>query len=182
MKNCWIICGPEGSGSVFIAKTISFATGHCEFFGQYSGSGRNSKTTCENLVLHRSVPYGRPKKFQNSLRNEIGKLSKHFDRINYVLTTRDKNCSTLSKLKRFKGSLEDADHDYWEALPFFQELATKDNCFIWNYETMVLLGAPYFIRMYRFFGIRSKYIPEVVDGNAKYFEKDESTRSASERS
>jgi len=62
MKNCWIICGPESSGSVFIAKTISFATGHCEFFGQYSGHGFNSDSPSENLVLHRSLPYGRHKK------------------------------------------------------------------------------------------------------------------------
>jgi len=172
MKNCWIICGPESSGSVFLAKTISFVTGHCDFFGQYSGYGYNSNSACENLVLHRSIPYMRPKKFQDSLIEEIAAFSEQYERANYILTTRDKNCSIQSKIQRFGGSIKEAEDDYTLALPFFERLVNDDNCFIWSYETMLLLGKPYFQRMYRFFGIESDFSPEIYDGNAPYIKNE----------
>jgi len=168
MKNCWVICGPESTGSVFVAKTISFVAGHCESFGQYSGYGYNSKIHCENLVLHRSLPYMRPKRFQDSLLGEIAAFSKKYERLNYILTTRDKNCSILSKIRRFGGSIKEAEEDYDIASPFFENLVNNDNCFIWNYETMILIGKPYFFRMYRHFGIKSNFAPEIYDGNAQY--------------
>jgi len=31
---------------------------------------------------------------------------------------------------------------------------------------MILFGKPYFLRMYRFFGIESNFSPDVYDGNA----------------
>ncbi len=168
MKNSWVICGPESSGSVLVAKTISFATGHCDFYGQYSGYGYNNNFSCENLVLHRSLPYLRPKKFQDSLIEEISAFCDKYERVNYILTTRDKNCSIQSKIRRFGGSIKEAEEDYINASPFFERLANDDNCFIWNYESMLLLGKPYFLRMYRFFGIASDFSPEVYDGNAPY--------------
>ena len=97
-KNAWVICGPESSGSVFLAKTISFAVQHCKFFGQYSGYGYNSKKLCENLVLHRSIPYKRPKQFQNALMKEIDKFKKEYEKVNFILTTRDQSCSIQSKI------------------------------------------------------------------------------------
>ena len=171
MKNSWIICGPESSGSVFVAKIISFVTGHCDFFGQYSGYGYNSDIPCENLVLHRSLPYMRPKRFQDSLLEEIAAFSEKYERVNYILTTRGKNCSIQSKIQRFGGSIKEAEEDYAIASPFFESLVNDDNCFIWNYESMLLLGKPYFLRMYRFFGIESDFVPEIYDGNAPYIIK-----------
>ena len=168
MKNCWIICGPESSGSVFIAKTLSFAIGHCDFFGQYSGYGYNSNTHCENLVLHRSLPHMRPKKYQDSLLSEVETFSKKYQKVNYILTTRDKNCSIESKIRRFGGDAKEAMEDYEITSTFFEKLVNDDNCFIWNYESMILLGKPYFYKMYRHFGIKSDFTPEVYDGNAPY--------------
>ena len=168
MKNSWVICGPESSGSVLIAKTISFAAGYCQFYGQYSGYGYNSDLPCENLVLHRSIPYKRPKKFQNLLIDEVSSFSNLYERVNYVLTTRDKNCTIQSKIHRFGGTIEEAEEDYAKAAPFFEQLANDDNCFIWSYESMLMLGKPYFLRMYRFFNIDSDFCPEFYDGNSPY--------------
>jgi hypothetical protein len=177
MRNSWIICGPESSGSVFLAKTISFATGHCKFFGQYSGYGYNSKIPCENFVLHRSLPYRRPKRFQDALLKEIALFSDKYQRVNYILTTRDKTCSMLSKIRRFGGNTKEAEEDYSIASPFFEKLVNDDSCFIWNYESMLLLGKPYFYRMYRHFGINSDFAPDIYDGNAQYILESQSRRS-----
>ena len=174
MRNSWVVCGPESSGSVFLAKTISFVTGHCDFFGQYSGYGYNSDTPCENLVLHRSLPYKRPKRFQDALLEEVAAFSEKYERVNYILTTRDKNCSIKSKVRRFGGDLNEAEEDYATASPFFESLANDDSCFIWSYESMLMLGKPYFYRMYRHFDIQSDFVPEVYDGNTKYITKNQS--------
>lgn len=169
MKNCWIICGPESSGSTLLAKTISFVTGHCDYFGQYSGYGYNNVSFCENLVLHRSLPYSRPKKFQDALLEEINTFSSRYDKVHYILTTRDKNVSIHSKMRRFGGTRKAAEEDYDKALPFFANLVQQESCYIWNYESMVLLGKSYFLHMYRFFGIESDFVPNIYDGNARYF-------------
>jgi len=49
---------------------------------------------------------------------------------------------------------------------FFERLVSDDRCLSWNYECMILFGKPYFLRMYRFFGIESNFSPDVYDGNA----------------
>ena len=165
LKNSWVVCGPEGSGSALVAQTVSYATGYCESFGQYSGYGFNSKNHSENLVLHRSLPYKRPKKFQEDLIEEISSFSGLYSRVNFILTTRDKECSIKSKIRRFGGSREEAEKDYIKSAPFFEQLANDDSCFIWNYESMLMLGKPYFLRMYRFFQIDSNFVPDIYDGN-----------------
>ncbi len=168
MKNSWVICGPESSGSALIAKTVSFATGHCDFFGQWSGYKYNSESACENLVLHSSLPCDRPRKFQDWLIKEVATFSEKYERVNYILTTRDRNCSIRSKILRFGDTKKEAEKDYEIVYSFFEELVNDDNCFIWSYETMILLGKPYFSKMYRFFGIESDFVPEIYDGNAPY--------------
>ena len=50
-KKIYVIIGPEGSGSVFIAQVVSFVVGHCRTFGEWSGYGLNDKVGAENLVF-----------------------------------------------------------------------------------------------------------------------------------
>ncbi len=167
-RNCWIVCGPESSGSVLVAKTLSYAIGKCSFPGEYSGYGYNNNSICENLVLHRSIPYMRPKFWHQDLLNEISKFNSSFDKVNFILTTRDKNISLKSKMRRFGDDLLEAQEDILKASVFFDQLTLNPNTFIWSYESMVLLGKSYFKRMYNFFNIKSDYIPEIYDGNFPY--------------
>jgi hypothetical protein len=59
--------GPEGSGSAFIAQVLSFVVGHCRTFGEWNGYGFNDHIGADNLVIHRSIPYSRPKIFPKSV-------------------------------------------------------------------------------------------------------------------
>jgi len=167
-ENCYVIVGPESSGSMHISRVISFITGRCEKFGEYRGNMANSSELCENLVLHCSVPRKRPKQFQEFVESLIEHYQVVFKNVNIVLTTRDKSISTLSKIRRFGESKESARLDYEKAMPFFEKLVRDDDCFIWNYETMILLGDEYFFRLYRHLGIESDFVPEFYDGNAPY--------------
>ena len=169
LDNAWVVCGPESSGSAFLAKTLSFALKKCSFFGEYSGYGYNSNTSCENLVLHHSIPYMRPRKWDTDLMQEVSRFSPQFRRVNYVLTTRCKQISILSKCRRFGDTMHAANDDYQKSIPFFQSLTENPSTFIWNYETMVLPKGSYFKRLYLHFGIDSNFVPAIKDDNAPYF-------------
>ena len=104
----------------------------------------------------------------DSFRNNIKKLSPSFKKINYILTTRDKNISILSKIARFKDNYFEATEDYNKSIKFFKDIASNPNSFIWNYETMLLLKDVYFKRLYDFFNIVSNFTPEIFDANKKY--------------
>lgn len=166
VENCWSIHRPESS--VLLAQTISLATGHCDHFGQYSGRGYNCKDHCESLTLYKSLPYRGPGKFQDSLFREISAFSDNYERVNHIVTTRDRNCSIQSEIRRFGGSIEEAQEDYVNAFPFFEKPTSDDDCFIWSDESMLVPESPYYPRLYRLFGIDSDFTPELHDGNAPY--------------
>jgi hypothetical protein len=167
-KTCWVVCGPESSGSVLIAKTISHAIGASAQFSDYSGYGYNGEIGIDNLVLHRSIPFLRPKKTHQDLIEEINNLKQDYAAINYVLTTRDPLISVISKSNRFGGTLADGIEDIELARDFFVAISKEPTCFIWSYESMQLLGAGYFQRLYDFFDIDSSFMPALRDANAKY--------------
>ena len=167
-KTCWIVCGPESSGSVLIAKTISHAVGASKHFSDYSGYGYNGEIGIDNLVLHRSIPFLRPKKTHHDLLEEISLLKQDYHLINYILTTRDPLISIISKSNRFGGTLDEGREDIDLARDFFVSVCKEPTCFVWSYETMQLLGSGYFKRLYNFFDIDSDFIPAIKDANSKY--------------
>lgn len=167
-KTCWIVCGPESSGSVLIAKTISHAAGASKQFTDYSGYGYNGEIGIDNLVLHRSIPFLRPKKNHQDLLVEINELKQSYAVVNYILTTREPLISIISKTNRFGGDLDEGRRDLDDAREFFIAISKEPTCFIWSYETMLLLDAGYFECLYRFFGLQSSFVPAVRDANQKY--------------
>jgi hypothetical protein len=167
-KTCWVVCGPESSGSVLIAKTISHAVGASKQFSDYSGYGYNGEIGMDNLVLHRSIPFLRPKKTHVDLLDEIEQLKQGYNVINYILTTREPTVSIISKANRFGGTLAEGREDLEAAHDFFVSISKEPTCFIWSYETMQLLGSGYFERLYSFFEIESDFVPAVRDANSKY--------------
>jgi hypothetical protein len=167
-KTCWIVCGPESSGSVLIAKTISHAVGASNQFSDYSGYGYNGEMGIDNLVLHRSIPFLRPKKTHLDLLEEISVLKEHYHIINYILTTRDPLISIISKANRFGGTLDEGREDIELARDFFVSVCNEPTCFVWSYETMQLLGNAYFKRLYDFFDVNSDFVPSIKDANSKY--------------
>lgn len=161
------VIGPESSGSVFIARVISHVIGGCSRFGEWSGYGFSKDLGKDKLVLHRSVPWMRPKRFHARL-SELDELFQAYDDLKYVLTARDPLISCLSKIERFGGDLEEARSDLQRGYPLFAELLNDPRCFLWSYETMCLFGAAYFQQLYRFLGVESGFLPEVNNANAKY--------------
>ena len=94
MKKAYVVLGFEGSGSVFIAKTISYVIGSCNYFGSWNGFGFNKKLGKDLLVLHRSLPYMRPKKWHDDP-EEIKKILEGYEEIKFIIATRDLTEDTL---------------------------------------------------------------------------------------
>ena len=168
MKKAYIILGFEGSGSVFIAKTISFIIGSCSSFGEWNGYGLNKRLGENNVVLHRSIPFMRPKKWHDEP-DEIKENFKEYDQIKFIIATRDLSASMLSRIERFGGNLESYKKDNLRAKNFVTKFIKKEDCFIWNYETMLALENIYFQQLYKWLSVKNDFIPELKDGNRKYF-------------
>ncbi len=166
MTTCCVVIGPESSGSVFIAQVISFVIGHCRSFGQWTGYGYNGRIGADKLVLHRSIPYMRPKIFPTLL-EVLGPLA-GYDQIKIVLTSRDRSIMSLSTTRRMGGTPDEAVADLATAGELFAKLLDRDDVFLWSYESMTLFGAPYFQRLYRFLGVETDFVPPARDENAKY--------------
>lgn len=168
MKKAYVILGFEGSGSVFIAKTVSFVIGSCSFFGEWNGYGFNKELGENNIVLHRSIPFMRPKQWHDKP-DEIKKIFKQYDQIKFIIATRDISASILSRVERFGGNLESYQKDNLRAKKLFAKIIKNEDFFIWNYETMLALENIYFRQLYKWLSIKSDFIPELKDGNKKYF-------------
>ncbi len=167
MKKAYVVLGFEGSGSVFIAKVISYVVGSCKNFEDWNGYGFNKKIGEDNLVLHRSIPFMRPKKWHDDPR-EIEDILKIYEEIRYVIVTRDLSASMLSRVSRFGGSIDSYKKDNIRAANFFAKIIKNKKTFIWSYETMVSLGSAYFELLYDWLLIKSIFFPKVYDSNKKY--------------
>jgi glycosyltransferase involved in cell wall biosynthesis len=87
-----------------------------------------------------------------------------------VLTVRDKTIAVNSKRREHTaGSHDVAEEEMEEATRILTEvLETHPRCFVFSYESLMALGAPYLQSLYRFLGVESDYMPELRDGNIKY--------------
>jgi len=154
-----IITGPESSGSAFIAKTIGKAV------GLKNWDGYGEAIFSDLRILHQSQPY--KTRFQYADYPEYKFYYPQYDRY-FVLTTRDVSIVDRSKKNRFKASTYSLIHNRIRSKAILSNIIKQDKFFIWNYETMIYLGKPYFDLLYKFLGIESNYYPKVKDGNRKY--------------
>jgi hypothetical protein len=168
-KKALIVLGYESSGSVFTARVASHVLGKCAWFGQWHGYGFNGAIGDDLVVLHRSIPWMRPKQWHEDPR-ELLEMFTGYD-VRFVICTRDLSISHLSRIKRFGGSIADYQADSQRATALFTKIIETCPCFVFSYETMVALGQVYFQELYRWLGVKSDFQPEIKDANAAYVER-----------
>lgn len=174
-KTAIVVVGYEGTGSVFISKTVSYVLGYCSSFGEWNGYGFNRKPKLERNVLHRSIPYNRPRKWHDEP-NELKSLFPDHDKVRFIVTTRDLTISTISRRRRFGGSFQQYREDNQRTTRLLQRIISEEDCFIWSYETMCALREPYFQKLYGWLGCESDFVPEIQDANAAHFAPQLSTQ------
>jgi hypothetical protein len=168
MKKALVVLGYESSGSVFAAKVVSYVTGKCSYFEEWNGYGFNGSIGDDLVILHRSIPYMRPKLWHDEPQ-ELLTLFKGYD-VQFIICTRDLSISHLSRMKRFGGTNADCVADSHRATMLFKKIIENYQCFIFSYETMVALDYAYFKELYRWLNIDSDFKPDIKDGNAPYIE------------
>ena len=165
-KRAVVILGYESSGSKFVSKVISHSLGKCKNFGDWSGYGFNGTIGDELVILHRSIPFGRPKQWHD----EPTELLTLFDgySVDFVICTRDLGISQIGRAAIFGGTQEQYQNDSKRATELFRKIIRSQNYFIFSFETAVALGQTYFSILFEWLGTHSNFEPEIFDANAPY--------------
>jgi len=166
VKNAVVILGYESSGSVFISKVVSHVLGKCDSFGEWNGYGFNGEIGDQLVILHRSIPYGRPKRWHDNP-EEIKEIFADYE-LRFIICTRDPTISQLSRIQRFGGSFSVYIGDTSRATSLFAKVMGKYSFYIWNFETMLTLGNFYFDDLYKWLDIESEFYPNVENANRPY--------------
>ena len=167
VKDTIAVIGPEGTGSKLCARTIATALGICSFnswegflWAPYSLDCPTRVDGINTAVFHNSVPSGEDKKVLN-----IENLIRENENIKFVLPTRDKNISKLSRGYSYSEhrSWIKENEDIIKIIKF-----TKSPYMFFSYETFMLYPEIYVQELYSFLEIKSSFIPDLTDANIKY--------------
>jgi hypothetical protein len=164
MKNkCVFTVGPESSGSMLIARIIANVL-NVEKYGKWDGVGWIDKG--KHKVCHRSLPFNIPPQYPN-IAKWISDNKRNYD-IYFVITTRDLTISEVSRINRFPKTMEQVQKESKNARAVISALLNSDQkCFVFSYETFMFLELAYLKRLYKFLGIDSNFIPDIIDGNKR---------------
>ena len=166
MKRLIIILGFESSGSVFCGRVISYVLDKCSRFGEWKGYGWNGNIGDDLVIIHRSMPYGRKKKWMEELLEEISDMKNYSKE--FIICTRDLNISKISRISRFGGDWSEYLRDDERATKIFSKIIKDENYFIFSYESAAALGGHYYITLYNWLKVESTFFPPFFDRNAPY--------------
>jgi hypothetical protein len=135
-------------------------------FGAWNAAGWSGGDPSGHRICHRSLPYGLHAQFPDV----EAMVADHRDRhdILFLLTTRDRTLSELSRRSRFGKSAQQVSRETERARDIISSILRSEwPSFLWSYETFMLLGGDYLSLLYRFIGVESDFLPELRDGNAE---------------
>lgn len=165
-KRAIIITGPESSGSRFIARIVAYVVGKDEYYNKWNGHEINGKMGDDILVIHWSQPAYRPEKFF-TLKEFKEKFYQY--KLFFIVTTRDRSIINKSKILRWAASDAQLKWHDERSKQILSEIILETNCFIWSYETCLLLGKVYLKKLYDFLQVQSNFFPlDLMDANKKY--------------
>jgi len=161
MNKCIFVIGPESSGSKLIARVCAHVLNAANY-EDWNGSGWCGAEG--NMVCHRSLPFNIPPEYPD-IDGWIKKYSQHYN-IYFILTTRDITISEMSRNRRWQKPFDQLEEETQEARKIMSRILNSDhNYFIWSYETFMFFKLDYLKKLYHFLGVKSIFIPELMDGN-----------------
>ena len=161
MKKCIFVIGPEGSGSRVAAKICSNVLGIHQY-GDWKGNDWSDKG--HHKVCHFSLPNGRPPKFPD-VGQWVSENEKNYE-IYFVLTTRDITISELSRFNRRAKPFKQSQKESAKARDIMLMIInSRHKYIIWSYESFMFLREGYLNSLYEFIGVKSEFIPNLIDAN-----------------
>lgn len=169
------VVGPESSGTTMIARILNMA-----LIGQsWSGRGWNCcddgqcdaptyTAPCrpvEHIVCHRSLPF-------RDKWPPVDEWLATYD-CRFIVCTRDQNIARTSQRRRWRKSPGLLDTEGEHAVAIIRQIMNSAPCFIWSYETFMLLQEPYLENLFAFLGISNHYpvALKLTDANRKYIRR-----------
>lgn len=174
-----IVAGSECSGTKLLQRILLATTG---FKGDdatterwWLGEPLDVKQGCDR-VTRRSVPHG-PIHLRRDFPNVVGfgrsARAAGYD-VRFVLTVRDRICSTLSKARNHTFNEWDACRDMEIAATILGDvLSCELQAVVCSYEALMMFRQDYANHILRQLGIKANaVVPKLIDANVKYMKKD----------
>ncbi|HPU98967.1 MAG TPA: hypothetical protein PLO53_13580, partial [Candidatus Hydrogenedentes bacterium] len=144
-----------------------------------------TKIVCDHSrVSRRSLPHGGEDDSLLRMVTDHPLISRHFPDpvpfgkalekagydVYFVLTVRDQWVAKLSKIREHVfASWDRAEQEMAQSQQILNQIIREfPRCFVFSYESLMFLGAPYVQMLYQFLGITSDYVPPLRDANPKY--------------
>ncbi|KNC51551.1 uncharacterized protein AMSG_07451 [Thecamonas trahens ATCC 50062] len=165
----FVVVGIESSGSRLTAKSLAAALGIMDGWDGLEDIGNR-----KHHVFHRSLPHGnRDVGVRGSfpeIPTLVASLERSFEDVFVVLTVRDAHIEQCSKLNMHNGG--DSTTNVWE-MQHGRELVRSLMAagyvdVVVSYEALMFIGEPYMYSIYDKLGIKSSYMPRLVDANHRY--------------
>lgn len=159
-KKSYLVIGLQSSCTKFVSKLIAANTGIIKGIEEWSGF--HSISDGLTLVSHRSLPHVDRDNFISTQEADL------YDKI--IVSTRDFNCSLLSKNKDHQSDIENACSEHIDGAMILRLIVSElgHKIHIFSYETAMILQFAYLHRFLNELGIEPLVIPEVENVNLKY--------------
>lgn len=162
----YLVVGLESSCTRITSKLIAYNLGIIQDVEEWDAYEYIEDG--ENSVYHRSIPHGIEDHF-------IGlDFIKTFDKV--IVSSRDWNCSLLSKIEKHEPDLEKATNQHKQGVEIIKSILTNDNVYVFSSETAFLLQEAYVNKFLRSIGIENPRHIVFENPNKKYLmeKKDDS--------
>ena len=158
----YLVTGLESNCTRIVSKLIAHNLGITK--DSNSWDGHHDIFDENNLVSHRSIPHGIENKY---IDDEFISL---FDHV--IVTTRDWNCSLLSKVENHQHNIIEANNEHLAGLVVIKNiLKDYSNAYLFSAETAFLLQDSYTLPFLKNIGIQEPKHIYFENPNRKYLKE-----------
>lgn len=158
----YLITGLESNCTRIVSKLVAYNLGLTKDPNEWDA--HHDIFNEKYLVSHRSIPHGVENKY---IEDEFTKM------FNYIIiTTRDWNCSLLSKVENHQHNMIEANNEHLTGLVIIKDiLKNYDNAYIFSAETAFLLQDSYTLPFLKTIGIEEPKHIYFDNPNRKYLKE-----------
>jgi hypothetical protein len=158
----YLVAGLESSCTRIVSKLIAYNLDIIKDKEEWNGYDLINDSN--NLVVHRSIPHGIENKYIDvSFANE-------FDYV--IISTRDWNCSLISKVERHQHNIIEANIEHVSGLLHIKNIIENHkNVYIFSSESAFLLQHCYTVPFLKSVGIKSPKHIKFSNPNRKYIKE-----------
>jgi hypothetical protein len=157
----FLVTGLESSSTKIVSRMVAQNLNLIDHVDNWDG--HDFVFDDNNLVVHRSIPHGLEDYFIDE------NFLEEFDIV--ILSTRDWNCSLLSKIEHHEHNVIEANQQHLQGIKVIKNILNKKEVFIFSSETAFLLQEAYTTLFLRSIGIGNPIHTNFENPNRKYLKE-----------